>query len=102
MENATKLINELKEKVRQYEEKMLESVGNENLMEVDFVQSSANQVGAARSSHDIGFQAMREQIKFMAEKLVQTRAEIEEKEIIVKQIEMDKRQYQRKYENAEM
>lgn len=45
---------------------------------------------------------MREQIKFMAEKLVQTRAEIEEKEIIVKQIEMDKRQYQRKYENAEM
>jgi len=36
---------------------------------------------------------MKEQIKFMADKLNQTRAEIEEKEIIVKQIEMDKRHY---------
>lgn len=45
---------------------------------------------------------MREQIKFMAEKLTQTRAEIEEKEVIVKQVEMDKRHYQRKFENAEI
>ena len=37
MENATKLITELKEKVRQYEEKMLDTVGSENRMEVDFV-----------------------------------------------------------------
>ena len=37
MENATKLITELNEKVRQYEEKMLDTVGSENRMEVDFV-----------------------------------------------------------------
>ena len=36
------------------------------------------------SKHDIGLQAMREQIKFMADKLMQTRSEIEEKEVIIK------------------
>ena len=73
---------------------MLEgSVGNENKMEVDYVQGSEENYSHAKTSHDIGIQAMREQIKFMADKLNQTRAEIEEKEIIVKQIEMDKRHY---------
>ena len=62
MENATKLIAELREKVRQLEERMLQS--EDNRMEVD----QANEQSGGR--HDIGINAMREQIKFMAEKLV--------------------------------
>ena len=96
MENATKLIAELRDKVRRFEERMLQP--EENRMEVDQVQGSEHSSGR----HDIGINAMREQIKFMAEKLVQTRAEIEEKEVIVKQVEMDKRHFQRKFENAEI
>ena len=34
--------------------------------------------------------------------MIKTRTEIEEKEMTVKQIEMDKRHYQRKLENAEI
>ena len=100
MENATKLIAELREKVQKFEQQILKTATGENRMEVDFVMTPEQ--SNVRTSHDIGLQAMREQIKFMAEKLIQTRTEIEEKEMTVKQIEMDKRHYQRKLENAEL
>jgi len=47
---------------------MLEPVIDENLMEVDMVCGSDQT--SVRTSHDIGLLAMREQIKFMAEKLL--------------------------------
>lgn len=45
---------------------------------------------------------MREQIKFMSEKLEQKQSELEAKEMLMQQIELEKREAYRKHEVLEM
>ena len=45
---------------------------------------------------------MREQIKFMSQKLEQKQSELEQKEILVQQIELEKRDAYRKHESLEV
>ena len=45
---------------------------------------------------------MRDQIKFMSEKIEKSMAELEGKELLVQQIELEKREAYRKYEALEV
>ena len=57
---------------------------------------------ALQCSQEISGQAMREQIKFMSEKIEKAQSELEQKELLVQQIELEKREAYRKQENLEV
>jgi hypothetical protein len=97
MEKATKLIAELKHKVKEYEMKFTEPSPLRLLtteLDVDMIQDT--------KMSEISSQAMRDQIRFFTEKLESTSKELEEKEMIIDKIEMEKRELMRKSEFMEL
>ena len=50
---------------------------------------------------EVSNQALKDQIKFMSEKLQRAMKDLEEKELLVEQIELDKREAYRKYDAME-
>ena len=51
---------------------------------------------------EISNHAMRDQIRFMSDRITKAMAELEEKELLVQQIELEKREAYRKYEAIEV
>ena len=57
---------------------------------------------ALQQTLEISNHAMRDQIKFMSDKITKAMAELEGKELLVQQIELEKREAYRKYEAIEV
>ena len=62
----------------------------------------SNTQKAIQQTHEISITAMREQIKFMTDKLEETQRDLEAKEMLIQRIESEKRDALRNYEQIEM
>ena len=66
--------------------------------EASYVSQRSKTTALGQQTQEISSQAMREQIKFMSVKLEQKQSELEAKEMLVQQIELEKREAHRKHE----
>ena len=57
---------------------------------------------ALQQTQEMSSQAMRDHIKFMSEKIEKAQSELEQKEMLVQQIELEKREAQRNLETMEV
>lgn len=74
----------------------------QNSTAVNNEASHVSKTTALQQTLEISNQAMRDQIKFMSEKIEKSMAELEGKELLVQQIELEKREAYRKYEALEV
>jgi TolA-binding protein len=56
---------------------------------------------AIQQTHEISGQAMRDQIKFMQDRITAIQKELEEKELTIRTVEMEKRENARKFDALE-
>lgn len=124
LEKANTVIAELKDRLKLFETQMLappvprlrgiSSVVEEETKEgglpapSDAVMGDQNETSyiskstALQQTQEISTQAMRDQIKFMSDKITRAMTELETKEHMVQQIDLEKREAYRKYEVLEV
>ncbi len=104
MEKAQKEISDLKAKLKEFENKVLEYQSS-NIAQVQGVETMQIDQGNTRQSigkDEFTVSFLKDQLRFVTEKQRRTNIELEEKEALIQKLEHEKREMQRQCDNMEV